>query len=92
MIKSELIIRVSQGLENVVPNVVERVLDEALSLIGKQLKIGDSVKIAGFGVFYAKERKARLVRNPQTGEKMKVGASVCPKFRAGKKLKEIVNK
>ena len=38
------------------------------------------------------ERAARTGRNPQTGAEMKIAASKAPKFKAGKALKDIVNK
>ncbi|MDD6148431.1 MAG: HU family DNA-binding protein, partial [Lachnospiraceae bacterium] len=46
----------------------------------------------GFGTFEVSERAARTGRNPQTGAEMKIPASKAPKFKAGKALKDIVNK
>jgi DNA-binding protein HU-beta len=48
------------------------------------------VKIAGFGIFQIKDRKAREGRNPATGEKIQIKASKKVAFRASKELKESV--
>ena len=68
----------------------EEVLDFVFDSITDCLKKGEEVSIAGFGVFAAKQRKARDARNPRTGETVKVPAMKVPKFRAGKGLKEAV--
>ena len=51
------------------------------------------VQLVGFGTFEARERKARSGRNPRNPkEVIKIPASKAPVFKAGKSLKEIVNK
>jgi DNA-binding protein HU-beta len=57
-------------------------------IIARTLKRGDRVQITGFGTFEAKRRKARIGRNPRTGESIKIAASKSPSFRAGKGLKD----
>ena len=59
-----------------------------LSSITKALKKGDAVTLVGFGTFKVTKRKARMGRNPQTGEEIKIKASKAPKFTPGKSLKE----
>ena len=49
---------------------------------------GDRVQYLGFGTFDVLERGEREVRNPRTGETVKVGASKKPRFKAGKALKD----
>jgi nucleoid DNA-binding protein len=61
-----------------------------LSSITKALKKGDAVTLVGFGTFKVTKRKARMGRNPQTGEEIKIKASKAPKFSPGKSLKEAV--
>ena len=61
-----------------------------LSTITKALKKGDAVTLVGFGTFKVTKRKARMGRNPQTGEEIKIKASKAPKFTPGKSLKEAV--
>ena len=60
--------------------------------VGKALKKGDKVQLVGFGTFEVSKRAARKGKNPQTGEEIKIPASKAPKFKAGKALKDIVNK
>jgi DNA-binding protein HU-beta len=67
---------------------VEAVFD---SITGS-LKGGDEVRLVGFGTFSVANRKASEGRNPRTGEKIQIPASKQPKFKAGKGLKESVNR
>jgi DNA-binding protein HU-beta len=53
---------------------------------------GEKIQLVGFGTFEVAERPAREGRNPRTGETMKIAASKAPKFKAGKALKDVVNK
>lgn len=68
-----------------------RALDATISSITTALKDKDSVTLIGFGTFSVKERAARMGRNPQTGEQIKIKASNVPGFKAGKGLKDAVN-
>ena len=54
------------------------------------MKGGDKVQLVGFGTFEAKERPARVGRNPRTGEQIEIAASKAPAFKAGKALKDAV--
>ena len=56
----------------------------------ESLKGGEEVRIAGFGKFSVKERKAREGTNPKTGQKMKIAASRVPSFSAGNALKKAI--
>jgi DNA-binding protein HU-beta len=69
-----------------VNDVVEAFHDE----IKRALARGERVSISGFGVYESVSRKARLGRNPRTGETVKIKATKLPKFRAGAELKGIV--
>ena len=53
---------------------------------------GDKVALVGFGTFAVKERAARQGVNPRTGEKVTIAAAKAPAFKAGKALKDAVNK
>jgi len=53
---------------------------------------GDGVQITGFGSFITRARAARSGRNPQTGATIQIKASTVAAFKAGKALKEAVNK
>lgn len=68
----------------------ERVVDGMFNAIISELKSGEEVSVAGFGIFSVKKRDARKARNPKTGETVNVPATKVPKFRASKALKEAV--
>ena len=66
-------------------------VDCIFSSITKALKKKDTVTLVGFGTFKVDKRKARIGRNPRTGEAIKIKARNVPKFSAGKALKDAVN-
>ena len=70
---------------------VEAVLKSFVDVVSNELKKGGKVQLVGFGTFEVSERAARVGRNPQTGEEMKIDASKAPRFKAGKALKDVVN-
>ena len=61
-------------------------------VIAGALKKGGEVNITGFGSFKVRKRAARQGRNPQTGKTITIKASKAPVFKAGKGLKDLVNK
>ena len=65
-------------------------VDGIFDSIVKALSKGEEVSIPGFGVFRVSKRAAREGINPRTGEKIQIAASIKPKFRAAKALKEAV--
>jgi len=69
-----------------------RALDAAILAIQKTLEKGDEVTLVGFGTFKVSKRAARVGRNPQTGAKIQIKAAKAPVFRAGKALKDAVNR
>lgn len=66
----------------------ERAVNAFISSITTGLKKDKEVSIVGFGSWKVKERKARLGRNPQTGEQIKIKASKTVGFKPGKQLKD----
>lgn len=70
----------------------EAALTGIVDVITESLVKGEKIQLIGFGTFEAKERPARTVRNPRTGEAVKIAASKAPVFKAGKALKDAVNK
>lgn len=60
--------------------------------ITEALIAGDKVQLIGFGTFEARERAARTGKNPQTGEAIEIPASKAAAFKAGKAIKEALNK
>ena len=89
MNKTELINELEKGLDSKAK--AKAVLESLLSGITDALKKGDSVTLTGFGTFKVTERKARTIKNIQTGKSLKVKAKKVPKFVPGKALKEGIN-
>ena len=70
----------------------EASVDAIVAAIKESLKKGEKVQLVGFGSFEVRKRAARKGRNPQTKEEIKIPASKAPVFKAGKALKDVVNK
>ena len=78
----------SAGIE--VKKQATAAVDAVFDTIAQAMSRGEEVAIAGFGTFKVAKRAARMGINPRTGEKIQIAASVKPKFRAAKALKEAV--
>ncbi len=70
----------------------EAALKSFIENVSKELGKGKPVQLIGFGTFDVGKRAARTGRNPKTGEEIKIAASKNVKFKAGKALKDRVNK
>lgn len=70
---------------------VEEITNALLDTIVEHLKKGEETTLFGFGGFKVKQRQARVARNPQTGESVKVPARKSVSFRVSKKLKDSVS-
>ena len=70
----------------------EATLNSFVNVVSETLAKGDKVQLVGFGSFEVRKRAARKGRNPQTKEEIKIPASKAPVFKAGKALKDLVNK
>lgn len=71
---------------------VERVISTVFNEISDALANGSRVELRGFGIFSTRDRKPRNARNPKTGAAVKVDAKSVPFFKAGKYLKQRINK
>ena len=92
MNKSELIASIAEK-SNLSRKDAENALNGFLDTIEEALSGGEKVQLVGFGTFEVRDRKAREGRNPRNPEEViKIPASKAPVFRAGKALKESVNK
>ena len=91
MNKTELIAAVAEQAE-LSKKDAEKALKAFTDVIAAELVKGEKVQLVGFGTFEVAQRAAREGRNPLTGEKMQIKASKAPKFKAGKALKDKVNK
>ena len=70
----------------------EKLVNAFVETVTEALTEGDKVQLVGFGSFEVRKRAARKGRNPQTKEEIKIPASKAPVFKAGKALKDLVNK
>lgn len=68
----------------------QRAVEAVFDSITKTMGRGEDVAITGFGTFRVAKSAARQGRNPKTGATIQIAASIKPKFRAGKALKEAV--
>lgn len=66
----------------------DRMLNAFIETVEKNIRKDDGVRLVGFGTFTVSKRKARVGRNPQTGEEIKIPARTVPVFRAGNGLKD----
>jgi len=71
---------------------MNQIMEDLITTLTKNLKKGNRVRIAGFGIVQVKKRAARMGRNPKTGETMQIPAKKKIAFRAAKELKEAVGK
>ena len=72
--------------------VAEAFVNAFVDVVTEALVEGEKVQLVGFGSFEVRKRAARKGRNPQTKEEIKIPASKAPVFKAGKALKDLVNK
>ncbi|MBQ8588185.1 MAG: HU family DNA-binding protein [Clostridia bacterium] len=70
----------------------EKALNAFVDAVTEALTKGDKISLVGFGSFETKKRAARKGKNPQTGAEINIAASTVPTFKAGRGLKDAVNK
>lgn len=91
MNKAELVAAVAEKAE-VSKKDAEKAVNAVLASIEEALARDEKVQLVGFGTFEVKNRAERVGRNPQTKEEIVIPASRVPAFKAGKALKEAVQK
>ncbi|MBP7402502.1 MAG: HU family DNA-binding protein [Clostridia bacterium] len=91
MNKSEMVDAVAKATK-ISKKDSEAAVNAFLDTVTKTLMKGDKVVLVGFGTFEVKKRAARIGRNPSTKKAMNIPESKAPVFKAGKGLKEKVNK
>ena len=89
MNKSELIDAIAQEAD-ISKVAAARALDATVAAITDAVAKGDAVTLVGFGSFKSTARAAREGKNPKTGEKINIAATVVPKFSAGASFKAAV--
>ncbi|WP_150467405.1 HU family DNA-binding protein [Francisella sp. SYW-9] len=91
MNKNELVHAIAKQADVTIADA-EKCLKAFTNAITDSLKKKEDITLVGFGTFQAKHRAARDGRNPKTGETIKIASATVPHFKAGKTLKETVNK
>lgn len=91
MNKSELVSAIAEAA-NLSKTDAANALNATTDAITNAMVAGDAVQILGFGTFSIRERSARSGRNPQTGATIQIAASKNAGFKAGKALKDSLNK
>jgi integration host factor subunit beta len=91
MTKSELVNRLHAKNSRLRHHDVENLVTAFFLIIRAALVRSLRIEMRGFGVFGLRQRKARIGRNPRTGEMVRVAEKQTPYFKAGKDLREKVN-
>ncbi len=91
VVKSKLIKQLSKNFPNFLKKDLEKVTQIILDEIKKTLKRGERVELRGFGVFYTNSQKARISRNPKTGEKVDTPEKKTIHFKMSKDLFKKLN-
>ncbi|MCX7957653.1 MAG: integration host factor subunit beta [Deltaproteobacteria bacterium] len=91
MNKSDLIQQISEK-NNIPYRKAELIVESFFDFIVRSLQSGKRVELRGFGSFFTKSYKSYMGRNPNSGEKILVAPKKLPVFRAGRELKNLINK
>jgi len=91
IVKSKLLKQLSNNFPNFLKKDLEKFTDIILKEIKRSLKRGDRVELRGFGVFSTKIQKARISRNPKTGEKVNTPEKKTIHFKMSKDLFKKLN-
>ena len=91
MKKAELVAAIAEKTE-LSKKDAEKAVKAFTEVVEEELKKGGKIQLVGFGTFEVAERAARTGKNPQTKEEIQIPASKAPKFKAGKALKDEVNR
>jgi integration host factor subunit beta len=92
MTKAQIIEKVSEQVALLTKRQAEIVVNTIFNSVRDSLHRGDKTEIRGFGSFRLRSRRMKEGRNPKTGATVSVPAKKVPFFKAGKELKELLNK
>ena len=92
MTKSDLIARLAERFPQLVAKDADFAVKMILDAMSDALTKGDRIEIRGFGSFSLNYRPPRVGRNPKSGDKVRVPEKWVPHFKAGKELRERVDK
>jgi len=91
IVKSKLLKQLSQNWPNLLKKDLEKFTDIILKEIKKTLRRGERVELRGYGVFSVKTQRARISRNPKTGEKVNTPEKKTIHFKMAKDLFKKLN-
>jgi integration host factor subunit beta len=91
IVKSKLLKQLSSNYPNFLKKDLEKFTNIILNEIKRTLKKGDRVELRGFGVFFTNIQKARISRNPKTGEKVNTAKKRIIHFKMAKDLFKKIN-
>ena len=91
IVKSKLLKQLSDNYPNFLKKDLEKFIDIILDEIKQSLKRGDRVELRGFGIFSTNTQKARISRNPKTGEKVNTPQKKTIHFKMAKELFKKLN-
>jgi integration host factor subunit beta len=91
IVKSKLLKKLSDNYPNFLKKDLEKFTDIILDEIKQSLKRGDRVELRGFGIFSTNTQKARISRNPKTGEKVNTPQKKTIHFKMAKELFKKLN-
>ena len=91
IVKSKLLKQLSNNYPNFLKKDLEKFTNIILNEIKRALKRGDRVELRGFGIFYTNIQKARISRNPKTGEKVNTPEKKTIHFKMSKELIKKIN-
>ena len=91
IVKSKLLKQLSKNYPNFLKKDLEKFTEIILKEIKKTLRRGERVELRGFGVFSTNTQKARISRNPKTGEKVNTPEKKIIHFKMAKDLFKKLN-
>ena len=91
VVKSKLLNQLSKNYPNFLKKDLEKFTDIILKEIKNTLKRGERVELRGFGIFSSKTQKARISRNPKTGEKVNTPTKKTIHFKNSKEMFKKLN-
>ena len=92
MKKSDIIAAITANYLYLTKSDAEDIVNVFFDNIKDALINNDRVELRGLGSFSIRDRDARVGRNPKTGDHVNIGKKKIPFFKAGRKLRDIINK
>lgn len=91
MTKADIVDKVAAGT-GLTKLETEAIIEGFFKSVIESLREGKGIEIRGFGSYRVKKKRARLARNPKTGEQVHVPEHYVPTFKFSKEFKDIVNR